>query len=152
MSLTQFAFGSTAAIMTSMALIVGLSSASSGKASVVGSLLIIAVADNLSDTFGIHIYEECRTEEAQAVRTSVSNYLTRLFVGCSFVALVVVLPLGTARWASVVWGAFLLSVMSYLIAKAKSIKLMPEVAKHLLGAAAVIVLSQLIGSLISKVV
>lgn len=61
-NLTRFAFGATAAIMTSMALIVGLGSANSGKTGIVGGLLIIAVADNLSDTLSIHIYEECRAE------------------------------------------------------------------------------------------
>lgn len=151
-SLTGFAFGATAAIMTSMALIVGLGSANSGKTGIVGGLLIIAIADNLSDTMGIHIYEECRGEATTAVRTSVSNYFTRLFVACSFVALVLVLPLGPARWVSVAWGAFLLSALTYLIAKSRSVKPVPEVAKHLFVAAAVVVLSQLIGSLIAKVV
>jgi vacuolar iron transporter family protein len=151
--LTRFAFGATAAIMTSMALIVGLGTAHSGKSGILGGLLIIAVADNLSDTLGIHVYEESRLEATRpAVRTSVSNYITRLLVAGSFVLLVLVLPLGPARWVSVAWGTLLLSVLTYSIAEAKSIKPVPEVAKHLLVAAAVIVLSQLIGSLIAGVV
>jgi len=149
--LTRFAFGSTAAIMTSMALIVGLGSANSGRTGIVGGLLIIAIADNLSDSLGIHIYEECRAEATTPVATSVSNYLARLFVASSFVVLVLVLPLGPAQWISVVWGALLLSVLSYFIARGKSVRPVPEIAKHLLVAAVVIVLSQLIGSFIARV-
>jgi len=151
-NLTRFAFGATAAIMTSMALIVGLGSANSGKMGIVGSLLIIGVADNLSDTLGIHIYEECKVGGGTAARTSVSNYFTRLLTACSFVVLVLFLPLGLARWVSIAWGAFLLSMLSYLIARSRSIKPVPEVAVHLLVATAVVVLSQIIGSLIARVV
>jgi VIT1/CCC1 family predicted Fe2+/Mn2+ transporter len=150
--LTRFAFGATAAIMTSMALIVGLGSANSSKMGIVGGLLIIAIADNLSDTLGIHIYEECAVRESTAVRISVSNYFTRLVIACSFVALVLVLPSGPARWASIAWGGLLLSVLTYLIAKSRSVKPIPEVATHLLVAVAVIVLSHVIGSLIERFV
>jgi hypothetical protein len=150
--MTRFAFGATAAIMTSMALIVGLGSANSGKTGIVGGLLIVAIADNLSDTLGIHIYEEVKVGANTAVRTSVSNYLTRLLIACSFVALVLVLPLGLARWVSIAWGSLLLSVLTYLIAKGRSVKPVPEVAIHLLVAAIVVVLSQVIGSLIARFV
>jgi vacuolar iron transporter family protein len=138
--------------MTSMALIVGLGTANSGRVGIIGGLLIIAVADNLSDTLSIHIYEECRGETRTAVRTSVSNFVTRLLIAVSFVALVLVLPLGPARWVSVAWGGLLLSALTYLIAKSKSIKPGPEVARHLAVAGVVIVLSQMIGGLITRVV
>jgi hypothetical protein len=150
--MTRFSFGATAAIMTSMALIVGLGSANSGKAGIIGGLLIIAIADNLSDTLGIHVYEECKVGGTVAVRTSVSNYLTRLLTSCSFVVIVLVLPLGVARWAGVVWGGALLSALTYLIAKSRSVKPVPEVAIHLLVAAVVVVLSQVIGSVIARFV
>jgi vacuolar iron transporter family protein len=150
--MTRFAFGATAAIMTSMALIVGLGSANLGRSAVIGGLLIIAIADNLSDTLGIHIYEECKVGGGAAVRTSVSNYLTRLITSCSFVLIALVFPLGVARWVGVVWGAVLLSVLTYLIARSRSVKPLPEVAAHLLVASVVVVLSQVIGSLIARFV
>ena len=51
-------FGSPAAIVTSMALIVGLDAATATKAQVVGALLIIGIADNLTDSLSVHIYQE----------------------------------------------------------------------------------------------
>ena len=151
-NLTRFSFGASAAIITSMALIVGLGSANSGKNGIIGGLLIIAVADNLSDTLSIHIYEEGKVGAATPIGTSISNYVARLLVACSFVALVLVLPLDPARWVNVLWGALLLSVLSYFIARRKSVRPVPEIAKHLIVAAAVIGLSQLIGSVIASLV
>ena len=144
---TRFAFGATAAIMTSMALIVGLGSVSSGKTGILSGLLIIAIADNLSDTLGIHIHEESRAR-GSAVRTSVTNYLTRLVVAGSFIVLVLALPLGMARVVSIVWGALLLSALTWLIASNRGAAPLPEVVRHLAVAVAVVALSQLIGSLI----
>ena len=149
MGLRRFAFGVTAAVLTSMALIVGLGSANTGKASIVAGLLIIGIADNLSDTLGIHLHEEADSGETKAFSLSVSNYATRLAVVCSFVALVMLLPLGVARVVSMVWGAGLLSVLTYSIAVARSAKPLPEILKHLTIAVVVIVLSHLIGTLIT---
>src|SRR5450759_655541 len=120
MGLRRFAFGATAAIMTSMAVIVGLGSANSGKASIVAGLLIIGIADNLSDTLGIHVHEESESRGTVPLSLSVSNYATRLLVVCSFVLLVLLLPLGAARVTSLVWGVVLLSVLTYFIAMGRS--------------------------------
>ena len=54
--LTRFSFGTTSAIVTSLAFVVGLSGSS--KAAIVVSLLVFAVADNVSDSLGLHIFQE----------------------------------------------------------------------------------------------
>ena len=92
-----------------------------------------------------------RSQERLANDNRPHDLFTRLFVACSFVALVPVLPLSPARWVSVAWGAFLLSVLTYFIAKSKSVNPVVEIAEHLFVAAAVVVLSQLIGSFIGRV-
>ncbi len=69
-NLRRVSFGAPAAIVTSMALIVGLDAATANKATVVGSLLIAGLADNLTDSLTIHIYQEF----GEAGRTpSISN-------------------------------------------------------------------------------
>ena len=86
-------FGSPAAIVTSMALIVGLDAATATKAAVVGGLLIIGFADNLTDSLNVHIYQESeRLAERQAFKTTVSNYVARLIVSASFAFLFLLLP------------------------------------------------------------
>src|SRR5690348_9759853 len=54
----RISFGGTAAIVTSMALITGLAAANASKGSVVSALLIAAIADNLTDSLSVHVYQE----------------------------------------------------------------------------------------------
>jgi hypothetical protein len=150
MWIQRYAFGTTAAVMTSMGLIVGLGTANTGKGGIIAGLLIIGVADNLSDTLGIDLHEEADLGETKAFSLSVSNYVTRLVLVCSFVGLVLALPLPVARIASIVWGATLLSVLTYQIALVRSLRPITEILKHLTIAAAVIGLSHLIGLLIAR--
>jgi hypothetical protein len=150
MVLKRFAFGATAAVMTSMALVIGLGSANTGKASIIAGLLIIGIADNLSDSLGIHIHEECDTKATEAFSLSASNYATRLVIVCSFIAIVAILPFGIAQAVTLAWGIVLLSVLTYFIAKARSASALYEIALHLFVAAVVVVLSQVIGTLIRR--
>ncbi len=150
--LKRFAFGSTAAVMTSMALIEGLGSANSGKTSVRAGLLIIGVADNLSDSLGIHIHEESELRSRQALVLSASNYGTRLLTALSFIAIVLALPLGIARVVSVLWGVALLSTLTYFIAEARKANPVREILIHLVVAAVVVALSQGIGAVIGRVI
>jgi hypothetical protein len=54
-NLARFTFGTTSAIVTSGGLIVGLHAAGATRATIVSGLLVIAVADNLSDSLSIHM-------------------------------------------------------------------------------------------------
>jgi vacuolar iron transporter family protein len=147
----RFAFGATAAVMTSMALIVGLGTANTGKASIIAGLLIIGVADNLSDALGIHIHEESEVEgKTEAFGLAVSNYITRFLVVCSFILIVLLLSPGAAHWVGMVWGVVLLSMMTYFIAQARAANPAREIAIHLVVAATIVALSQGIGYLIKS--
>jgi hypothetical protein len=147
--LRRLSFGGPAAIVTSMALIVGLGAATAGKAAIVGSLLVIGLADNLTDSLSVHIYQESeRLAHRQALRTTAANYVARLTVTASFVLLVLLLPAQTATFAAVAWGVFLLSGLSYLLAKARQVSATGEIFKHAGVALGVIVMSKVIGLLI----
>jgi hypothetical protein len=147
--LRRLSFGGPAAIVTSMALIVGLGAASAAKAAVVGSLLVIGLADNLTDSLSVHIYQEAeRMAHRQALRTTVANYIARLTVTATFVLLVLLLSPQAAAFAAVAWGVFLLSGLSYLLAKARQVSVTGEIFKHAGVALGVIVMSKAIGLLI----
>jgi hypothetical protein len=147
--LRRLSFGGPAAIVTSMALIVGLDAATAAKAAVVGSLLVIGLADNLTDSLSVHIYQEAeRLAHRQALRTTVANYIARLTVTASFVLVVLLLPAQAAVFTAVAWGVFLLSGLSYLLAKARHVSATGEIFKHAGVALGVIVMSKAIGLLI----
>lgn len=90
---TRFSFGGTAAVVTSMALIMGLQAAAATRPAIVSGLLIVAVADNLSDSLSIHMYQESESLEPKAAfRSTVTNFATRLLATLAFILLVVSVP------------------------------------------------------------
>src|ERR1017187_5090628 len=54
MQIRNFSFGATAAIVTSIGLIIGLDAATATKATILSGLLIVAIADNLTDSLSVH--------------------------------------------------------------------------------------------------
>ena len=144
--LRKLSFGGPAAIVTSMALIVGLDAATAAKTTVVTGLLIIGIADNLTDSLSVHIYQESESmAESQALRTTVANFLTRIAVSLSFIVLFWLLPTSTAIYVCVIWGFALLSGLSYLLARVRRANAISEVWKHSAVAFVVIALSKAIG-------
>lgn len=144
---TKFSFGGTAAIVTNMALIIGLDAATATKSAIVSGLLIVALADNLTDSLSIHIYQEAeRLEARDAFRSTLTNFATRLLVSLTFVLLVLALPVATAALVSVIWGVLLLVVLSIVIARQRLVSAASEVVKHLTAAAAVLLVSHTIGA------
>ena len=126
--------------------VVGLGEATVDRATIVGSLLILALADNLTDALGVHIYQESeRLPERDAFRTTVANFLTRLLLSGSFVVLVLVTRPPYTQPLSVAWGFVLLAALSYRIARVRGVHPLTEIAKHCAVALAVIASSAAIG-------
>ncbi len=139
----RYSFGSTAAIVTSMGIIVGFDAATMPRASVITSLLVIALADNISDSLSIHVYQESeRLESRAAFRATLSNFAARLLVALSFVAVVALLPPGWTVPAALVWGASLLAVLSISVARVRHVRPWIEILKHIGVAALVIAVSR----------
>jgi len=144
--LQRISFGGPAAIVTSTGVIVGLRSATMGKAAIAGSLLILALADNLTDSLGLHIYQESqRPPPREAFLTTIANFLTRLLLAASFVALVLIVPSPHVVYVSILWGLALLAALSFAIARLRKVSAASEIIKHCAVALTVIALSQLTG-------
>jgi len=142
-----FSFGGTAAIVTSMGLILGLQAAASSQRAIVGALLIVAIADNLSDSLSVHLYQEAeRLEGREAFISTLANFATRLVVASTFVLLVIALPHHILPWAAAAWGMLLLAWLSHRIARARGAPPGREIAKHIAIAAVVLVISRLLGT------
>ena len=147
LDLRSVSFGSPAAIVTSMGLIIGLNAATAPKTAVIGSLLIIGIADNLTDSLSVHIYQEAeKLAHRRAFGTTVANYIARLIVTFSFVLLVLLSPGPVAIYSCAVWGFFLLSGLSYLLARARRVSPFAEVYKHAGVALVVICISKVLGT------
>jgi VIT1/CCC1 family predicted Fe2+/Mn2+ transporter len=149
--LKNYVFGSTAAIITNTSLIVGMGSAGTGKGPILGGLLTIALADNISDSLGIHMYKETEggDQKLSALATAL-NFAARLLVSLSFVAIILVLSPAWAMPVAILWGLLLLVIISYLINRSNGRNSVLEILKHLLVAVAVIAVSHYAGLLIGQ--
>jgi len=150
-ALTKYSFGSTSALITNLALITGLDSASNAKLSIIGALLVIAVADNISDSLGIHIYKESESFKAKEVWISTLTYFfSRLFVSLVFILFVAFLPLQTAVILSIAFGLLVLATISYAIAKNEGKNVYFTIVEHFFIASLVIALSSFLGHWLVK--
>ena len=143
---TKFSFGATSAIITNLGIITGLDTLAHPKLSIIAGILTVALADNIADSFGIHIYQESECIDIKEVWLSTfTNFLTRIFVSFTFVILVALLPIGLAMPCSIFWGLALLSIMSYAIAKERKVAPYSAILEHIIIAVFVITLSHFAG-------
>jgi Na+-translocating ferredoxin:NAD+ oxidoreductase RnfD subunit len=149
---SRISYGATAAVVTSTALISGLSAADATKSVIVSALLIAALADNLTDALSIHIFQESEhLDEKGAFSGTITNFLTRLLLCISFVFLVALFPFEHIAKVGMVWGTLLLATLTYMVARERNVKPLPEVLKHTLVAAMIIAVSIMIGHWIGAV-
>lgn len=129
-----------------MALITGLGAADAAKRTIVSALLIAAIADNLTDSLSVHIYQESeRLEKREAFIGTLTNFAARLGLCLSFVLLVAVFPMSVATALALLWGIALLATLSWILARERHIAPVTEVAKHVIVAIVVIAASKAIG-------
>lgn len=150
-SSSTFSFGSTSAIITNIALIIGLDTTLNAKATIIGSLLVIALADNISDTLGMHMFQESEGHSKKTVwLLTFTNFFSRLLTSLGFILIIFIFPLSIGIIVGVVYGLSILTLVSYLIAKNRKVNPWSAIAEHLLIAMFVIVISKLFGGLILK--
>ncbi len=150
--LTRFSFGATSAIITCLAFIISLGKISNAKYPIIGSLLVIAIADNISDSLGIHIYQESDAKRSEVVRISTFlNFLTRFFVIFIFILFVLFLPLLYASILSILWGFSLLVILSYYISRERKVNPYKAITEHVLIAVVVVIASNFLSEWIMNV-
>jgi VIT1/CCC1 family predicted Fe2+/Mn2+ transporter len=148
-TLSKYSMGATAGIITSMGLIAGLTQSDSMRQTTIAGLLIIAIADNISDSLGIHIYKESEGASRRAILSATfGNFLLRFVLVLSFILIVLFLPALQALVVASIWGLTLLVLLSYSIAIAKNTTVRVEIIWHVVVALLVIFGSKLLGGFI----
>jgi len=151
--LSAISFGATSAIVTSVGLIVGFGSAEVPKTAIISGLLIVGLADNLTDTLSIHIFQESELlEQRAAFRVTIGNFLARACIAGTFVILSALLSGLLAVLACLAWGLTLLVGLTYFVARNRGVSVTTELLKHVALAAVVILASALIGSWLGALV
>ena len=147
-------FGLTSGVITTLGLMVGLNSGTHEKLAVLGGILTIAIADAMSDAFGIHIAEE--SENIHTTReiweSTSSTFFYKFIFAMTFVVPILLFELETAVKVGVVWGLLVLCVYSYFMkTELKEMSMWRIVGEHLLAGIVVIIVTHFAGLLISRV-
>lgn len=148
-----FGFGLTSGVITTLGLIVGLHSGTHSTSAVINGILVIAVADALSDSFAVHISEEFEKEHTvkQIWKSSLMTLVCKFAFALSFIPPFLLLALFQAAIVSVIWGLSLITFFSLYMGYKGEIKTYKVVTEHLALAVLVIILTHYTGVLIASV-
>jgi VIT1/CCC1 family predicted Fe2+/Mn2+ transporter len=144
---TGLFFGATSGVITTIGLIVGLNSGTNSVIAVLGGILVIAVADAMSDALGIHLAEESDpdTDHEHVWSATIATFVTKFVFSISFAVPLLLLSLGPAVVVSVIWGLLVIVVLSYFLARSQDESPLLIIGEHVGIAVLVIVLSHYIG-------
>ena len=140
-------FGATSGVITTIGLIVGLHAGTQSIVAVLGGILVIAVADAMSDAMGIHLAQEADPDSSNdhVWAATIWTFLTKLVVASSFAIPLLWLPLQTAVIASVSWGLLVITILSAYLARMQRTSALPVITEHLVIAIVVVTISYFIG-------
>lgn len=149
---TGLFFGATSGVITTIGLIVGLNSGTKSMTAVLGGILVIAVADAMSDALGIHLAEESdpETTHGHVWAATITTFVTKFVFSISFAVPLLLLPLASAVIASVAWGLLVIVLLSYFLARSQNESPVAIIAEHLGIAVLVVFLSHFIGVWVSR--
>lgn len=141
-----FGFGITSGIITTLGLMVGLYAGTYSKYVVLGGVLMIAIADSMSDSLGIHLSEEfVNKDKKQIWESTISTFGFKFFFASIFALPFLFLELKTAIIFCVVFGLLLLCGFSYYISREQKTNSFSVIFEHLFIALIVIVVTYYVG-------
>jgi VIT1/CCC1 family predicted Fe2+/Mn2+ transporter len=149
---TGLFFGATSAVITTIGLITGLNAGTKSITAVLGGILVIAVADAMSDALGIHLAEEANpnTTHSHVWSATIMTFVTKFVFSISFAVPLLLLPLATAVLVCVAWGLLVIVVLSYFLARSQGESPLAIISEHVGIAVLVVILSHYIGVWVGK--
>jgi len=142
-----FSFGLASGVITTLGLIVGLEAGTGSRLVVIGGILVIAVADAMSDALGIHLAEESsgRHTHKEVWQATIATFLSKFIFALTFVIPILLFELQLAIIVSVVWGLSLITTFSYYMGKKQDNRPWHTAFEHLLIAVIVIIITHYVG-------
>ena len=152
---TGISFGLVSGVLTTLGLLVGLGVGTQSREVIIGGILTIAVADALSDAFGVHLSQESAGENSkkQVWESTISTLLSKFLLALTFLIPVLIFDTKTARIIDIIWGFVVITLISFLssiLNRVEKKELISAVLEHVLLFIFTITLSYLIGTFIDK--
>jgi len=146
-------FGLTSGVITTLGVIVGLHAGTHSKLAVLAGIVVLAIADALSDAIGIHVSEEAEMEHTTKEIWEVGffTFASKSFVALTFTIPLIFLELHVAISASIMWGLFLIAVFSFYMARSQKQNPYKGIAEHVVITALVVLIAHYLGDLIYEI-
>ena len=146
-------FGLTSGVITTLGVIIGLHSGTHSKLAVLAGIVVLSIADALSDAMGIHVSEEAEMEHTtkEVWEAGFFTFVSKFFCALTFIIPIAFLELSVAILASIFWGLFLITIFSFYMARSQKQNPYKVTAEHLVITALVVLLAHYLGDLIYEV-
>ncbi len=148
-----FGFGVTSGVITTLGVIIGLYASTGSKIAIIGGILSVAIADAFSDALGIHISEESsnkKTNHKNIWKATFATFFSKLVFSGIFLIPIAFLSLKTGIYTSIGISSLIIGIFSYRIAKKRKDNPLGKIGEHLIVALIVVVLTFVVGKLISN--
>ena len=144
-------FGLTSGVITTLGLIVGINVITESRLAVISSIITIAIADAISDGFGIHIVEETNIKNSKKNiwLASFYTFLAKFIVALSFMIPVILFSLQQAIRISVIWGFIIIILLSYSMAVQRKESKIKMIISHVIITSIVLFLVYSVGKIVS---
>jgi VIT1/CCC1 family predicted Fe2+/Mn2+ transporter len=134
--------------------LVGLGVGTQSREVIIGGILTIAVADALSDAFGVHLSQESAGENSkkQVWESTISTFLSKFLLALTFLIPVLIFDIKTVD-IDIIWGFVVITLISFLssiLNRVEKKELISAVLEHVLLFIFTVTLSYLIGTFIDK--
>ena len=146
-------FGVSSGVITTLGMIVGLNSITGSSIAVIGGIIVIAIADSMSDALGMHISEETvrKKSDKSVWESTFSTLFFKFIFALSFIIPFLFFNFITSIYISIAWGMLILSLFSIYLAKQEKIKPYKVVLEHLAIAILVIIITNYVGKLVASI-
>jgi len=140
-------FGATSGVITTLGLITGLTLGTGSRVAVLSGIITIAVADALSDAFGMHVSQESAAKYSDKAvwKATITTFVSKFLFAISFLLPEFLFDLKQAMYVSYAWGLSLIAVFAYTIAKKHKKNPLTVVLEHTITAVLVTSASYLTG-------
>ncbi len=146
-------FGISSAVFTTLGIITSLSFATTSKTAVIGGIISIAVADSMSDSFGMYTAKRAErgTSQAAALKGALATLWGKSIFTLSFLIpfLSFVAPLSI--YASIGWGVLIIILVNIQIAFIKEESILKNVITNIAIMALIISLSYVVGKIVATI-
>lgn len=144
-------FGLASAVITTLGLMLGLAASTGSKMVVIAGILTIAIADSFSDALGVHIAKESEgnLSSREVWHATFFTFLFKALFALSFLIPVIFLPISIALYVSFAWGALVLILQSYKLARDNKTSAREVVFEHIMIAIVVMALTYFAGRFIA---